>query len=83
MANDDYQADLLGFVCRNFLVEADEIDVGSSLVDQGIIDSFGLIEIATFMKSRYGISTEESEMNKANFGSIAAMAGYVRRKRDG
>jgi acyl carrier protein len=83
MAKDEIQADLLRFVCRNFLVEEHEVEADRSLVEQGIIDSFGLIEIAKFMKSKYGIATEESELNTANFGSIATMAGYIQRKIDG
>jgi acyl carrier protein len=80
MAKEEIQVDLLRFVCRNFLIEEDEVEVDQSLVEQGLIDSFGLIEIAAFMKSKYGIATEESEMNAANFGSIVNMAEYIEGK---
>ena len=32
------------------MVEPDELNLEDSLVDQGIIDSIGLVEIAAFMK---------------------------------
>ena len=48
---------LINFICRNFMVEEHEIDMNSSLVDQGIIDSFGLVEISTFLKKELGIET--------------------------
>lgn len=75
--------DILDFVCRNFLVDEDEIIEDQSLVDQGIIDSFGLVEIATFLKKKYAVVTQETEMNRENYGSILKMADYVERKLNG
>ena len=71
---------LIDFICRNFMVEMDEIDLSFSLVDQGIIDSFGLVEISTFFKKQYGIITEQSEMNRDNFGSVEKMVTYAEKK---
>ena len=68
---------LLDFLCDNFIVEIDEIELDSSLVDQGIIDSFGLVEIAAFLKKEYGISTDSNEMNRQNFGSVERIVSYV------
>ncbi len=83
MIEDKIQADLLAFVCRNFLVDENEIDQERSLIDQGIIDSFGLVEIATHIKKSYGIITTENEMNRDNFGSLTKMSAYISRKRNG
>lgn len=71
---------LIEFVCRNFMVEAFEIDLSSSLVDQGIIDSFGLVEISTFLKKEFGVETEQEDMNRENFGSIEKIVVYVSKK---
>ena len=71
---------LLDFICRNFMVEENEIDMDSSLVDQGIIDSFGLVEIATFLKKEFNVETTEKDMNRENFGSIEKLIIYIGRK---
>jgi acyl carrier protein len=76
----EIQTELVGFVCRNFLVEEGEFAVDRSLIDQGIIDSFGLVEIAAHLRKKYGVETKENEMNRDNFGSILKMAEYARRK---
>ena len=68
---------LVAFVCRNYLVETDEFSRGESLVDQGVIDSFGLVEIAAFMEKKFGVKVESAEMNRANFGSITKMATFI------
>jgi acyl carrier protein len=83
MTREAVKPGIVEFVCRNFLVEEHEIDFDESLVDQGIIDSFGLVEIATFIRKTWGLETEQSEMNRDNFGSITKIAAYVERKADG
>lgn len=74
------QEKLLQFVCRNYMVDISEVLIDQSLVDQGIIDSFGLVEISGFIQKEFGISVMETEMNRANFGSIVKIASFVGRK---
>ncbi len=71
---------LITFICRNFMVDEHEIDMETSLIDQGIIDSFGLLEISTFLKKDLGIETLQEEMNRENFGSVEKLLVYVARK---
>ncbi len=72
---------LIDFICQNFMVEEHEIDLDESLIDQGIIDSFGLVEISGFLKKEFGIETDQSDMNRANFGSIEKIVIYAESKR--
>ncbi len=71
---------LTAFICRNFMVEPGEFSLEESLVDQGVIDSFGLVEISTFMEREFGISVAEKDMNRANFGSIRKMCSFILRR---
>lgn len=68
---------LLSFICENFMVEPDEIDMDASLVDQGIIDSFGLVEISAFLKNMYDISIDSTDMNRQNFGSVNKIIAFT------
>jgi len=76
----DIQDSLLDFICKNFLVEMEEIDLEKSLVDTGIIDSIGLIEIATFIQNTYGIIVEEEQMNRQNFGSVVKIVNFIEKE---
>lgn len=71
---------LVAFICRNFMVEPDEFDMGESLVDQGVIDSIGLVEIAAFMEEEYSISVDENDMDRENFGSLKKMVAFIIRR---
>ena len=73
----DIEDKLIGFICDNFMVEADEFNLEESLVDQGVIDSIGLLEIAAFMESEFGMTVVEDDMNRDNFGSIRKMISFI------
>ena len=61
------------------MVDREEIDVTKSLIDEGIIDSFGLVEIAIFMENEFSITVVEEDMIRPNFGSIEKMAHFISR----
>ncbi len=75
------QKKLLEFICRNYMVEEYEINLDKSLVDEGIIDSFGLVEISSFLKKEFAITILENEMNRANFGSVLKIVSFIERKK--
>lgn len=68
---------LLGFITRNFMVEREEIDLDKSMIDEGIIDSFGLVEIATFIENEFGMKITERQMIRDNFGSLNKIVQFV------
>ncbi len=51
------------------------------LLDLGVIDSLGFVELVEEVQTRYGIAIEDVEITEENFGSIAAIAEFVERKR--
>ena len=73
----DIEEKLMEFICGNFMVEPDEFELEESLVDQGIIDSIGLIEISAFMAREFGIEASEEDMSRENFGSFKRMVSFI------
>jgi acyl carrier protein len=76
----DIQEKFLDFVTQNFLVERENIPLDLSLVDEGIIDSFGLIEIAAYIEREHGISVAEEQMDSENFGSVTRIVNFIKRE---
>ena len=52
------------------------------MIDEGIIDSFGLVEIATFLEQEFHISIADTDMIRDNFGSVNKIVKFVFRKRE-
>ncbi len=77
MMSHEVHRQLLDFVTRSFMVKEDDIDLDSSLIDQGIIDSFGLVEITTFIEQAFGVAVLEEEMTREAFGSMNKMVAFI------
>jgi acyl carrier protein len=71
------RASLIEFVVRSFNVTEGEIQLDESLVDQGIVDSFGLVELTAFIEKEHGIVVRQEDMTREAFGSVNKMARFV------
>lgn len=54
-----------------------KIDLNTSLLDSNIIDSFGLIELISFLEKKVGKKIDLSKLTKKNFGSINKMVKFL------
>lgn len=68
---------LLQFISRQFTVDKEEIQLDKSLIDTGIIDSMGLIEISTFISQTYNFEITVDNMTRQNFGSVLLMVDFI------
>ena len=53
-----------------------------SLLETGVLDSTGILELIEFLEDRYGISIGDQETIPENLGSIANISRYVTAKTD-
>lgn len=69
------------FVIRNFLFEENgTLTAETSFLDNGIIDSTGVLELITFIEETYGIRFENHEVVPEYLDSIQNIASFVERK---
>lgn len=53
---------------------------GDSLIESGVVDSTGILELIEFLESTYGIEVSETETVPDNLGSVANLTRFVVRK---
>lgn len=71
------------FLASNFYIaDADALESDTSLLDQGIVDSTGVLEVIGFIEETFGITVEDSELLPENLDSIQGIAQYVLRKKN-
>ena len=68
------------FMLRNFYVEGAALSDADSLLDKGVIDSTGVMEVIQFVEGEFGIHVEDREIVPENLDSIARIGAYVSRK---
>jgi acyl carrier protein len=80
-----YHDELRSFIVENFFFGQDEGQLSSddSFIENGIIDSTGVLELVGFLETRYGIKVEDDELVPANLDTLNRLSAFVRRKLDG
>lgn len=69
------------FVQQNFIYEnGAKPERGQSLLETGIVDSTGILELVTFLEETFEITVEDEELVPANLDSINNITGFVTRK---
>jgi acyl carrier protein len=82
MSENDTKQRIRQFIIENFLFEEDDnLKEDTSFLENGIIDSTGVLELVMFIEETYGINVEDDEMVPENLDSISNIAEYVQRKR--
>lgn len=78
------KTDTRQFVIKNFLFGQDDgLTDETSFLDQGIIDSTGVLELVAHLESHYGFKVDDAELTPDNLDSIAAVGEFVCRKKGG
>jgi acyl carrier protein len=69
------------FVVENFLFgEANGLKDETSFLEEGIIDSTGILELVTYLEDEFSITVEDEELIPENLDSISNVASYLERK---
>lgn len=77
-----YRKQVREFLLSSFYVaDASSLDIDTSLLDQGIIDSTGVLEVIGFIEETFGITVEDTELLPENLDSIEGIAQYIIRKK--
>ena len=77
------EKDLREFICHKFLNGDMDFPIESEtkLLEEGICDSLGLVQIVSEIEGRYpALRIPDQEVNRENFGSIAAIMHYIGQK---
>ncbi len=83
-AGDTDTGAIRAFLAANFFLDdADDLEAGASLLEHGIMDSTGVLEVVGFIEHTFGITVEDSEILPSNLDSIQAIAQFVTRKKNG
>ncbi len=70
------------FILESYLFTDDEsaLKNNQSLLEAGIIDSTGILELIEYIQQAFGIEVEDDEMIPDNFDTVERIVAYVSRK---
>ncbi len=71
------------FLAQNFVLGADldRLPATASLIETGLIDSTGVLELVAFLEETYDISIADSELVPENLDTIESIVRFLGEKR--
>ena len=73
---------LYRFIKERFpLARSKELTGELSLLDSGIVDSLGILDLVGFIEEQFGIVAEDDDLVPENFDSIDSLVRFVRERR--
>lgn len=74
-------AKIRNYLRNNFIFGTDEnISDEDSLLQAGIIDSTGAMELVSFLEQEFGVHVDDQDLVPENLDSIGALTSFVTRK---
>lgn len=69
------------FITTNFYVaDPAALSDDASFLDQGIVDSTGVLEVVTFLEDTFAIAVGDDELLPENLDSVRNLTAFVERK---
>ena len=79
----NYVDEIREFVVNNFLFgDGENLKDDTSFLDEGIIDSTGILELITFLEEKYTITIGDDEVVPENLDSLQNVAQFLKTKTD-
>jgi acyl carrier protein len=74
-----------GYILENYLFTDDDSALGDddSFLENGILDSTGMLEVIHFLEDEFGVIVDDHEMIPENLDSVNRITAYIVRKREG
>jgi len=82
MSAEGYLSQIRGYLSENFGSTSPEIAEDEPLLGD-LLDSIGVLKLATHLEETYGITIGAHEMDPQNFGTLRALTDFVARKTAG
>ena len=73
------EQDLIKFIRENLISDGQPADIAEDepLIDRGVIDSMGMLQLMMFIEERTGVRISDDEVTVDNFQTVARIAQMV------
>jgi acyl carrier protein len=77
----DFESEIRQFLVDNFLFgEEKPIRLDESLLDAGLVDSTGILELISHIEARYQIKVQDDELIPENLDTISNLCAFLKKK---
>jgi acyl carrier protein len=77
LTEDDIKKRIKKYIIEEQRVKEADLDEGKNLFEEGIVDSMGAFDLASFLETEFGVKFEEEHFFDQRFRSIRGMASLI------
>ena len=76
------ESQIKNYIARNLIFSSNGFNYSddASFLEEGIVDSQGVMELLLFVEDTFGISVDDQEITPDNFDSVSRLADFIRSK---
>jgi acyl carrier protein len=76
-----YEPEIRQFISEKYLFGDDhQLASDASLLEAGIIDSTGVLELVSYLETHFHIKVDDEELLPENLDTVAGICGFLTRK---
>ena len=84
MQEEQLRTEIRQFIESNFIFNKKKtLGDDESLIDSGVIDSTGVLELIAFLEQKFQVKFEDSELVAENFDSVSKIVRFIAKKSPG
>jgi len=72
---------IFDYISKNTHFDISKVTPQTLLFREGIFDSMGFVLLIDFLESELGIKASDEDLIEENFESVAAITGFIRKKK--
>ncbi len=75
----DAREEIQKYIAENLLFAQGDVTVDdhTSFLNEGIIDSVGVMDLVLFVEERFNLQVPDSDVTRENFDSVASLVRYI------
>jgi acyl carrier protein len=79
------EAQIKDYIAKELLFSSDGFGYAdeASFLEEGIVDSQGVMELVLFVEENFKVNVDDSEIIPDNFDSVSQLSAFIQRKQAG
>jgi acyl carrier protein len=76
---------IIDYISREIVQDPTQLPLSNEtlLLEEGILDSLGLLQLVVFLEERFGITVAEADLVPENFASVGTICACLRAREPG
>lgn len=77
------ESEIMEYISKQILrIPFNDLNAKTMLLDKGLIDSFGIIELVLFIEKKFKLTLSEEDIHLKNFSSVEAINKMILEKNE-